>query len=81
MNHYPYDTDDIDTSEMLCPGCKMLDPEMVWEDFGIGSYEYWGAPGTDIQWCYVTKCCEANVEDLIEFRPEPDDDEDEEETL
>ena len=75
MNHYPYDTDDIDTENMICPGCDRKDPDMVWVDFGIGPYEYWGAPGTDIQWCYVTKCCEASVEDLIESDDNQEEDE------
>lgn len=32
-------------------------------DFGIGSYEFWGAPGTDIQLCLVSQCCEAQMRD------------------
>jgi hypothetical protein len=32
-------------------------------DFGIGSYEFWGAPGNDVQWCYVSECCEADMVD------------------
>lgn len=42
----------------ICPGC---DQECmgVWSDFGIGPYEYWGAPGVDVQMAYVSSCCEA----------------------
>lgn len=78
MNHYARQEDEFDTEDMICPGCNVLDPDMVWVDFGIGHYEYGGAPGCDVQECYVTKCCEA---DPVEFRPEPDTDEDEEESL
>ena len=77
MNHYAYSDDEFDVTDMICPGCRVLNPEMAWVDFGIGPYEYWGAPGCDVQECYVTKCCEA---DPVEFRPEPDTDEESEET-
>ena len=30
-------------------------------DFGIGSYEYWGATGVDTNWQYVSTCCEGDV--------------------
>jgi hypothetical protein len=30
-------------------------------DYGIGTYEYWGAPGFDVQLCDVSDCCEADV--------------------
>lgn len=32
-------------------------------DFGIGSYEFWGAQGTDIQIEAVSDCCEDTVVD------------------
>ena len=79
----PYfdDEDEFDVTDMLCPGCNVLNPDMKWEDFGIGFYEYAGAPGYDIRWDYVTRCCEASVEDLIEFRPEPNDEDMDEEDV
>lgn len=54
--------------EQICPGCGELDPQCDWIDFGIGPYEYWGAPGVDTQLAWVTICCEAEPED---FWPEP----------
>lgn len=43
-----------------CKECK-CECEGEWVDFGIGSYEYWGARGNDVQWHYVSKCCEGDV--------------------
>jgi len=37
---------------------------VVVADFGIGSYEYWGATGTDIQIEVFSDCCEAPVLDI-----------------
>lgn len=36
------------------------------EDFGIGPYEYAGAPGTHHDWATVSDCCEAEVYDYHE---------------
>ena len=51
-----------------CEGAKV--------DFGIGSYEYWGAQCVDTNIQYVSKCCEAPMHDengiLVEWE---DDDE------
>lgn len=30
-------------------------------DFGIGSYEYWGCPGVDVDIQQVTECCETGT--------------------
>lgn len=30
-------------------------------DFGIGSYEFWGAPGVDVNIQQVTECCEDHL--------------------
>ena len=49
---------------MTCPACGEV-CSGVWEDFGIGSYEYWGARGTDVRMVYVSNCCEAQL-------PEPE---------
>ena len=72
MNHYAHRDDEYSTEDMVCPGCDVINPDMEWVDFGIGPGEYWGAPFCDVQECYVTRCCEA---DPVEFRPEPNDDE------
>jgi len=37
------------------------------QDFGIGSYEFWGAPGVHEDWHLVSPCCEAEVVDSIEM--------------
>lgn len=49
-----------------CDCCgEFCTPE--WEDFGIGSYEYWGARGTHVDWQLVSPCCGADVHpELIE---------------
>jgi hypothetical protein len=31
--------------------------EISWEDVGIGPYEFWGAPGCDVQWEPCSHCC------------------------
>ena len=44
----------------ICTNCKeSCKVELI--DFGIGSYEYWGAPGYDINIQAVSNCCEALV--------------------
>lgn len=53
----------------ICPGCGELDPTCKWEDFGIGTYEYWGFVGVDRHLEWVTRCCEARPE---QFWPEPE---------
>ena len=45
----------------------------VWQDLGIGSYEYHGYKGYDVQWCWVSECCEADVHDLDGNVQEPPD--------
>jgi hypothetical protein len=48
------------TDTVTCTGCG--DPCHVVEvDFGIGAYEYWGAPGFDSRIERVSNCCEAPV--------------------
>ena len=37
------------------------------QDFGIGSYEFWGSPGVHEDWHLVSPCCEAEVVDSIEM--------------
>ncbi len=45
---------------MWCAFCgKECDTKEV--DFGIGSYEFWGARGVDIQLCEVSSCCEDEI--------------------
>ena len=34
-------------------------------DFGVGLYEFWGAPGVDSQPEVVSNCCEAAVIDVL----------------
>ena len=42
----------------ICSDCK--EPcEVIIVDSGIGSYEYWGAKGTDVQLEAVSNCCNA----------------------
>jgi hypothetical protein len=54
MDHYE------EIREGWCSCC--LQPcEIVARDFGIGPYEYAGAPGCHTDWQEVSKCCEATV--------------------
>ena len=56
--------------QTICPACGVCDPEMTMVDFGIGAYEYWGAPGYHVDEHLVTRCCETEPE---QFWPEPTD--------
>ena len=52
----------------ICSACK--EPcEIVIIDSGIGSYEYWGIPGNDVQLEALSICCDTPVyfEDSNEF--------------
>jgi len=57
---------------------------VILADFGIGSYEYWGAKSVDKQIEAVSDCCEAPAVDLVGHditvqmlrdynQPDPDD--------
>ena len=51
---------------IVCTACG--DPcEVVTVDFGIGAYEYWGAPGFDSQPAEVSQCCEADYDTLEDY--------------
>ena len=56
-----------------CCACKQ-ECLVIEVDFGIGSYEYWGAKGVDIDLQEVSDCCEA---DWTEEDPNEDETEDE----
>ena len=56
------------TPSTICPGCGMVDPEIVAVELGIGQYEFWGAVGYDSHEVLLTRCCEAWAE---QFWPEP----------
>jgi hypothetical protein len=49
-------------SAMKCSACGQR-CRKVTVDFGIGAYEYWGAPGFDVQLADVSDCCEAECLD------------------
>lgn len=34
-----------------------------WKDEGIGSYEFWGAPGNDVRWVATCPACDEEVEE------------------
>lgn len=46
---------------VICKACEK-ECAVTTIDVGIGSYEYWGAPGYDSQLCQVSLCCEADYE-------------------
>lgn len=55
-----------------CPHCYAKDAEVIVEDVGIGSYEFWGAKGNDIQ--IITYCAECGEEVNIDFEEDyPDE--------
>ena len=50
---------------LICESCER-ECTLITVDFGIGAYEYWGAPGIDVQLAEVTDCCEAGLKELFE---------------
>jgi len=62
--------------DAYCGDCGKL-CAVITVDYGIGSYEYWGAKGYDSHPADVSKCCEADPfedEELTEpyAMPEPE---------
>ena len=45
---------------MYCGACGK---ECDWQDvdYGIGGYEFWGAPGSDVNIQRVSECCEGDL--------------------
>lgn len=60
-----YDDDRDDGRNHVSGFCSACGEECtsVTIDEGIGAYEYWGAPGNDVQLVEVSPCCEAEVEE------------------
>lgn len=58
--------------QKICGECKQ-ECEAGWQDVGIGPYEYRSAKGVDVQWMYLSDCCEGRVfsdsECLVLFTP------------
>ena len=48
---------------MLFCKCCGDECEVIEFDAGIGSYEFWGSVGNDVQMCLGSSCCEAEVVD------------------
>jgi hypothetical protein len=46
----------------VCSECKQ-DCAGHWVDFGIGPYEFWGVVSVDKDEHYVSKCCDAEMDD------------------
>lgn len=51
--------------EGYCPGCGSW-VEAIMQDYGIGSYEYWGSRGTHTDLRCVCPKCEEEVEEGLE---------------
>lgn len=51
---------------VICKACEE-ECSVVELDFGIGAYEYWGAPGFDSQLHKVSNCCEADFEEVADL--------------
>jgi len=56
----------------ICKACNR-ECQVITVDFGIGAYEYWGAPGYDSRPEQVSDCCEADY-----YNPEDEEPFDEE---
>jgi hypothetical protein len=56
----------------ICSACHRECQEIT-VDFGIGAYEYWGAPGWDSRPADVSNCCEAPCVTEDEDEPPPDE--------
>ena len=46
-----------------------------WLDTGNGSGEHFGTPYNDVQWCWVSECCECTILDEGGNEVEPPEDE------
>lgn len=60
------------TYKFYCGECRK-ECQTVERDFGIGSYEFWGAPGVHKNIHTVSECCDGDIyadpelEEAIEF--------------
>ena len=59
-------------AHLMCEDCRGS-CEGTYVDFGIGSYEFWGAKEVDRQVHWVSECCEATVFWPSGHRAEPPD--------
>jgi hypothetical protein len=50
-----------------CSECRQLCAD-VERDFGVGSYEYWGADGCDSNVKRVSECCDGDLIAPDEFK-------------
>jgi hypothetical protein len=50
-----------DNGVLYCEWCSEEVSSPVLADMGIGSYEYCGAPGVDVQMAVISPCCEGGV--------------------
>ena len=62
--------------QLVCEDCHGA-CEGTYVDFGIGTYEFWGAKGVDRQVAWASECCEATVLWPSGHRAEPPDTRDE----
>jgi hypothetical protein len=51
----------------ICDECGK-EAEGKWADFGYGPGEFWGRPYNDVNWQWVSTCCEADILDPRGFR-------------
>jgi len=49
---------EIEVAEGICSECQRPTRFKI-EDFGIGSYEYWGARGVHHDYQWTSECCDA----------------------
>lgn len=60
----------------FCKNCGK-EVEGRWEDCGIGSYEFWGAKGTDVDWRRFCAECDEELGDVEVQEPDYPDSRDE----
>jgi len=68
----------MNTKPYYCAGCKQR-CNGRWADFGIGSYEFWGQGCHNVNWQFVSDCCENDLYEDAELvcpvEPPGEDDE------
>jgi len=66
-------SDETCEAEYHCNNCGAVNPDLHELDYGIGSYEFWGARGVQHYYVWVTKCCEGEPitcsGDVYEYEP------------
>ena len=60
-DYEPYDYEP-EPDRMWCTTCDQ-EVKVIYEDHGIGHYEYWGHKGCDVQLVPICPICEEGIEE------------------